>query len=176
MTEAIKLIICSFAASFGFGIVFRIEKKYLILAGLSGALTRFVYLLLMQYISESFIYNFLAAAAAALFAELMAIYTKNPSTVFLYPSIIPLIPGGALYYSVVGLMLQNNEYISGYLALCIHSLAGLGLGFVTVSIIMHYKRRYLRIKRRRKALAALKAAKKAEKNMDRQSAHTDKVR
>lgn len=164
MTDAILLILFSFFASLGFGIVFRIEKKYLMIAGLSGALTRFVYLLLMQFISESFIYNFLAAAVAALFAELMAIYTKNPSTVFLYPSIIPLIPGGALYYSVVGLMLQNSEYISGYLTLCIHSLAGLGIGFVFVSIIMHYKRRYLRIVRRRKALAALKAAKKAQKN------------
>ncbi|MCD8230862.1 MAG: threonine/serine exporter family protein [Clostridiales bacterium] len=163
MIDSILLILFSFAASFGFGIVFRIEKKYLVLAGISGALTRFIYLLLLQFISESFIYNFLAATAAALFAELMAIYTKNPSTVFLYPSIIPLIPGGALYYSVVGLMLQSSEYISEYLALCIHSLAGLGLGFVTVSIIMHYKRRYLRIVRRRKALAALKAAKKAQK-------------
>lgn len=82
MVNAIKLIICSFGASLGFGIVFRIQKKYLLYAGLGGALTRCVYLILLNFISESFIYSFLAAMAAALYAEFMAVRAKTPSTVF----------------------------------------------------------------------------------------------
>ncbi|MCD8105148.1 MAG: threonine/serine exporter family protein [Lachnospiraceae bacterium] len=140
MVNAIKLIICSFGASVGFGIVFRIQKKYLLYAGLGGALTRCVYLILLTFISESFIYSFLAAMAAALYAELMAVHVKTPSTVFLYPSIIPLIPGDLLYYSIVGLILQDTERISQNAVKCVHSLLGLGIGFVIVSIVMYYRR------------------------------------
>ncbi|MCD8396812.1 MAG: threonine/serine exporter family protein [Lachnospiraceae bacterium] len=146
MVEAVKLVIVSFFASVGFGIVFRIERKYLIYAGLGGAITRLVYLILLQLIAESFIYSFLAAMAAALFAEFMAVYTKNPSTVFLYPFIIPLIPGSSLYYTVVGLVLQDTELVRANAVICIHSLLGVGIGFVVVSMVMYYERHYRAIR------------------------------
>ncbi|MCD7918484.1 MAG: threonine/serine exporter family protein [Clostridiales bacterium] len=142
MMEAIKLVFCSFCSSFGFGIVFRIERKYLLIAGLSGALTRIVYLLLLQITPEPFISCFLAAMAASIFSECMAVTTKNPSTVFIYPSIVPLLPGGTLYYTVVGLMLQDTEMVAANAAPCLHSLAGLGIGFIIISIFMHYRRTY----------------------------------
>ncbi len=78
MMEAVKLVICSFFSSFGFGIVFRIERKYLLVAGLSGALTRIVYLVLLQITPEPFISCFLAAVAASIFSEFMASTTKTP--------------------------------------------------------------------------------------------------
>lgn len=142
MMEAIKLVFCSFCSSFGFGIVFRIERKYLLIAGLSGALTRIVYLLLLQITPEPFISCFLAAMAASIFSECMAVTTKNPSTVFIYPSIVPLLPGGTLYYTVVGLMLRDTEMVAANAAPCLHSLAGLGIGFIIISIFTHYRRTY----------------------------------
>ncbi|MCD8085756.1 MAG: threonine/serine exporter family protein [Clostridiales bacterium] len=142
MMESVKLVICSFCSSFGFGIVFRIERKYLLVAGLSGALTRIVYLVLLQITPEPFISCFLAAVAAAAFSEFMAVSTKNPSTVFLYPSIVPLLPGGTLYYTVVGLLLQDTELVAANAMPCLHSLAGLGIGFIIISIFMHYRRTY----------------------------------
>lgn len=151
MMEAVKLVVCSFFSSLGFGIVFRIERKYLLVAGLSGALTRIVYLLLLQVTSEMFIVCFLSAVAASIFSEIMAVRAKNPSTVFIYPSIVPLLPGGTLYYSIVGLMLQDSELIAANVVPCIHSLAGLGIGFIVISIFMHYRRTY-RFRMRRKLL------------------------
>ncbi|MCC8182692.1 MAG: threonine/serine exporter family protein [Clostridiales bacterium] len=151
MMEAVKLVVCSFFSSLGFGIVFRMERKYLLVAGLSGALTRIVYLLLMQITSEMFIVCFLSAVAASVFSEIMAVRTKNPSTVFIYPSIVPLLPGGTLYYSIVGLMLQGSALVAANLVPCIHSLAGLGIGFIVISIFMHYRRTY-RFRVRRKLL------------------------
>lgn len=142
MMEAVKLVICSFFSSLGFGTVFRMERKYLLIAGLSGGLTRIVYLLLSQVTSEMFIICFLSAVAASVFSEIMAVRTKNPSTVFIYPSIVPLLPGGTLYYSIVGLMLQDTGMVAENLVPCLHSLAGLGIGFIVISIFMHYRRRY----------------------------------
>ncbi|MCD8047681.1 MAG: hypothetical protein LUD80_03815, partial [Clostridiales bacterium] len=46
------------------------------------------------------------------------------------------------YYSIVGLMLQDTGIVAENLVPCLHSLAGLGIGFIIISIFMHYRRRY----------------------------------
>ena len=50
MAESIKLIFLSFLASIGFGLKYQMQRRYLIWAGLGGALTRLCYLLLVQFI------------------------------------------------------------------------------------------------------------------------------
>lgn len=142
MVESIKLIILSFTASLGFGVVFRIEKKSLLWAGLGGALTRCFYLFLLQMTSRRVLYSILAAMFAALYAEVMAAYKKMPSTVFLYPSIIPLIPGDLLYNTAVNLILQDMTQMLFNARECILSLLGMSIGFVIISTITYYKRIY----------------------------------
>ncbi len=146
MIASVELVIFSFGASLGLGIVFGIERKYLIFAGLGGALTRVVYLFLYAFTSQTFFISFFAAMAAALYAEFMAVRTKRPSVVFLYPSIIPLIPGSLLYYSVVGVIIRDSQMVSENAFKCIYSLLGLGIGFAVVSMVMYYQRNYLHVK------------------------------
>lgn len=146
MVESLKLIICSFGASVGFGVVFRIEKKLLLWAGLGGAVTRCVYLFLTAYIEQRFVYCVLAAMSAALFAECMAVWKKTPATVFLYPSVVPLIPGDLLYYTMVGTILKDSEMAQTNVWECAQALIGIGIGFVVISMVVHYKRKYVRIK------------------------------
>ena len=64
MVETVKIIIFSFTASLGFGIVFRIGKKNLLWAGTGGALTRCVYLLLLEVIEQRILYSLLAVRRA----------------------------------------------------------------------------------------------------------------
>ena len=42
----------------------------------------------------------LSAATITVYAEVLARLEKTPTTTFLVPSMIPLIPGGALYYTM----------------------------------------------------------------------------
>ena len=109
MVETVKLIILSFFASLGFGIVFRIEKKNLLWAALGGALTRCAYLFLLNTVDGRLGIAVAASMFAALYAEIMAMRRKMPSTVFLYPSIIPLIPGDLLYQRGNGLHRGRNH-------------------------------------------------------------------
>ncbi len=145
MMKTVELLVCSFGASFGLGIVFRMEKKYLALAGLGGMLTRIVYLILLTFTENAFIYSFFAAMAASLFAEFLAGLTKKPSTVFLYPSLIPMIPGRLIYETAVGLLRQDAEATAEYGIQCILALAGLGLGFAVITMVLYYQRNYLHL-------------------------------
>lgn len=142
MVDNIKLVIFSFIASCGFGVVFHIKKNFLLWAGLGGALTRLCYLLLQEFIDERFVYTLLAAIVASLYAEIMALELKTPSTVFLYPSIIPLIPGRLLYDTAVHFFLHDHDAMLESAADCALTLIGMSIGFVLISTFTYYRRLY----------------------------------
>lgn len=142
MVETVKLIILSFFASLGFGIVFRIEKKNLVWAALGGALTRCAYLFLLNIADGRLGIAVASSMFAALYAEIMAMRRKMPSTVFLYPSIIPLIPGDLLYNTLVYFILHDTELMKTNAANCGLTLLGMSVGFVLISTFTYYKRIY----------------------------------
>ena len=141
MLHNIYIVILSFLASLGFSIVFQMEKKHLIYAGLGGALTRIVYLILMAATENRAVYMTFAAISAALYAEWMADRKHTPSTTFLYPSIIPLIPGDLIYNAIVGLVLQDAEQLKINGTALIVALFWMSVGFVLTSTIAHYIRK-----------------------------------
>lgn len=149
----IELVILSFFASLGFGIVFEIRPVDLVFAGIGGAIVRIVYLALMSFLNYRIAFIALAAFSAALYAELLAFLKKTPTTVFLYPSIIPLIPGDLFYYAMVGLITLNNDFFAANATDCILSLVGISVGFVLCSSFIHYVRR-IRFSRNKKIAAA----------------------
>ena len=135
------MVILSFIASVSFGVVFCIPPKDLWLAGLGGALARVALLTLTPLMSGRLSYMTVSALIAALYAEFLAVRRRQPSTYFVYPSIIPLIPGDLFFFSLTGLYLGD---ISGFIdngVNCLISLSGLSIGFVLSSTVSHYVRR-----------------------------------
>lgn len=135
------LVLISFLASSSFGFVFRVSKEDIWLAGLGGALTRIFLLALAPVFPQRLMYVSLSALAAALYGELMATSRKDPSTYFIYPAIVPLIPGDLFYYALVALYLGDYPMFAGNAANCLLTLFGMSIGFVLSSIIAHYIRR-----------------------------------
>lgn len=142
MLSNVEIVILSFFASLGFGIVFQIRKEDLVYAALGGMFTRIVYLLLMAFVPYRIVYAALAAFFAAVYAEILAFYKKTPATLFLYPSIIPLIPGDLFYYTMGGIVMGNRELFANNVVECILALVGISIGFVLSSSISHYMRRF----------------------------------
>lgn len=143
MVEGIKLVIFSFTASVGFGIVFHVKREHLFWAGLGGALTRLCYLLLIQFIEARFVYSLLAAMITSIYAEILAMEFKTPSTVFLYPSILPLLPGSLIYNTAIHFFMKDPDAMRGYAADCAMALLGISIGFVITSTFTYYRRVYL---------------------------------
>ena len=102
-------ILMAAIGSVTFGMFFGIYTKKLIFSALGGALTWGVYLIGMHFhINEPICYA-LGAACGTLFAEILARFVKTPVTLFIITSVIPLVPGGALYYTMLGLLQGNQE-------------------------------------------------------------------
>ena len=93
MKAEIIQVLASFVGSFGFAVLYNLRGKKLCMAGISGMVS-------WNEMPSTFVANLAAAAVATIYAETMARILKTPVTVFLITGIIPLVPGGNLYYTM----------------------------------------------------------------------------
>ena len=88
--------LCSFLACVGFTLVFNIHGVGKLICGVGGALGWLVYLLAGSTIFAAF----LAAAAIGVFAEVMSRVRRCPVTGYVLVALLPLVPGGGVYYAM----------------------------------------------------------------------------
>lgn len=84
----------------GFNVLFNIRGRKLLFATLGGLISWTVFLALEPLLPSEALRYFLSAAVITVYGEVLARVEKTPTTTFLVPSIIPLIPGSALYYTM----------------------------------------------------------------------------
>ena len=84
----------------GFNILFNIRGRKLVFATLGGLISWAVFLALAPLIPSEALRYLISAATITVYGEMLARLEKTPTTTFLVPSIIPLIPGSALYYTM----------------------------------------------------------------------------
>ena len=134
------LILLAFGTSFFLGVVFRILPRDLWLAGLGGAITRIVLLILTPLCARP-VYATVAAFVASIYAELLGKVQKKPSTYYTYPAIIPLIPGDLFFYTLIGINQKNSEMVRTNGFDCALTLVSMSVGFALSFAIAHYVRK-----------------------------------
>ena len=138
----------SFLASLGFGILFNIKGKNLILAGIGGAIGGMVYKLVLFLGGSELIAMFSGSVVFSLYSEILARVCKTPVTTFIICALIPLVPGGGMYRTMQQAIAGN---IDKALAIGLNtiSIAGvLVLGILLVSTLM---RAFYHMQKERKA-------------------------
>ena len=105
--ETAVQLITGMLGSLGFALMFGLKKQYLITASLGGLLNWGLYLLGMHWWNTIFFAGLLASAAAAFYSEVVARIQKAPATLFFITSVIPLVPGRALYYTCSNAVIRD---------------------------------------------------------------------
>lgn len=108
MTPIITCI-CAFLGSLSFGILFNIRGKNLFFAAFGGFLSWVAFLVSGIFVSIDIGQYFIAAAVISLYCECMAMIRKAPVTIFLVTSMIPLVPGGVIFYTMQNLILGKTR-------------------------------------------------------------------
>lgn len=93
-------IITGALGTLGFAVLFHLRGKKMLLSVLGGLLSWGIFLILEPLFAGEATRYLLAAAVITVYSEILARLEKTPTTTFLVPSCIPLIPGGALYYTM----------------------------------------------------------------------------
>lgn len=84
------------------------DIKIMLIAAFGGGLGWLAYLLAAP-LNSVVAQNLVAAVTVALFSEFMSRICKAPSTVFLVVGILPMVPGGGIYYTMEYGVQGNTE-------------------------------------------------------------------
>ncbi len=137
------VILFSFTCSVGFGIVFGIRPKELGYAGLAGVVARITIILCQTVTDNRLLYTLAGALLGALYAELLGRSKKTVVTKFLYPAMVPMIPGDLLYHTIVCIVNADGANFLLYGTQLVQALLGIALGSMLAPMFLHSKR-YIR--------------------------------
>lgn len=105
--KAVFQIISAVFTTFGFGLLFNIKDKNLFHTSIAGGLSWAIYLLGQKLgYSEGLTY-FIATFAMAVYSEIVSRKISTPVTTILIAALIPLAPGGGIYYTMYNVIDKN---------------------------------------------------------------------
>lgn len=131
-TEMIIQILMAALGSLGFSLLYRLRPEHLPLATVGGAFVWGIYLLGLNLTENIFAACMMASIFCTLYSEVLAKIQKTPATVMLIPSIIPLIPGSALYYTMSYLVQRDLSQAWYYARLTFQYALAIALGISLV--------------------------------------------
>ncbi len=105
--EALLKISMAFVGAMGFALFFNVSKNQILCASIGGLLTWIIYWLLNSTSGALFVPCVIASTFAGTYSEICARIFKVPSTVFFIISVIPLVPGRSLFYTMSYMVNQN---------------------------------------------------------------------
>lgn len=135
--EAFKIIASGAIGTLGFSLLFKANPKRTGFNALGGMLTCIVYVVCCEAFDHEFMQNFFPALVATAYAEIMARVLKAPATPILACSIIPLVPGGKLYYTTYYFVVGQMGLFKHTLTETLRIAAGLAVGIIVISVIVN---------------------------------------
>lgn len=149
MVENIIAVLSAVAGTVGFSFMLRLRMSRIPIIAVSTALCYAIYLLCLHFSLADFVSNCIASVFAAFASEFLARKLKAPVTVFLTPTILPLVPGSSLYYTIEALFQSNFNTALTHFAALGRTIGAILLGIITVNTIMKFIHNYKAIKNHR---------------------------
>lgn len=121
----------------GFAICFNVGSKRMYGMALGGFISWTLYLLFLHRTNNLFLASFLSSLMTAIYSEIMARVAKTPATIFLIPSVIPLLPGSSFYYAMAGALNINRTEFQAYGTEMVLMVLGITFGIVIGTFVLN---------------------------------------
>ena len=124
-------------ASFGFALLFNVKGSKLFTAAFIGGIGGFIYDYAIYMSGSQALSLFVASICISILSEIFARLLKCPVTTFLICAIIPLVPGGGMYYTMLEVVQNNidNAIIKGVDTII--QACSIAIGCILVSSMAH---------------------------------------
>lgn len=124
-------LIYSFIATYFFALIMNAPKKSLILSSIIASIGYFIYSVCLSY-NQGLMGSFLGTLIIAFFGEICARKIKMPATIFIFPGIVPIVPGLGLYQMMLEFV-QNDVYEA--LLVGIKTLSHIGAMAIAIALV-----------------------------------------
>lgn len=138
--ELILQVVSAFIGVVAVAVLFQVPKKYLALAGVTGAAGWFLELVMEEVTENAVLSYFFAAFLVAILSQIFARVSKAPVTLYLVTGILPLVPGVGMYRTVYYLLQSNHEQTTYYLSYTLQIAGMIALAIFVVDSF--FKRLY----------------------------------
>ena len=136
MLDMFTQVLTAGLGSAGFALLFNVHGKKIVWTGIGGSLSWLVYLLVMNTSGDLFISLLLATLSVVIASEILARALKIPVIMMLVPMLIPLVPGGTLFYSMEAMISGHNLQFLGYIQSLALQAAAIAVGMIVGTAIM----------------------------------------
>lgn len=136
-----------FIVSVGFSIVFNIRGWDILFGGLGSGIGWGIYLLFFHQIGSEVIGYLLATIIITYYSEVMARFRKKPSTMFLIPSIIPMVPGGAVFRAMSAWLSGREELFLAKTRYALTVAGAIAMGIILGTTIHRLRGGIIRLSR-----------------------------
>lgn len=150
--QEIIQIITGFIGSCGFAILFNVRGRRLVFAALGGFISWTLFVIFSRFVPSEPANYFMVSFLMSIYAEVMARLLKSPTSAFITIALIPLIPGGSLYYTMSFALEADLEKFFHKAVYTLQLAAALALGIIVATMAT------------RLLLGALNRIRRAERN------------
>ncbi len=133
--EEMIQILTGFWGTLGFAVLFNIKGKRMVAVSVGGLVSWMLFCILNHFIESEAVNYFLVALMMSFYAEVMARVMKTPTTTFLTTTLVPLIPGGSLYYTMAYAFSGNLESFVQKAIDTLQLASALALGIIVSTMV-----------------------------------------
>lgn len=135
----------AYLASLSFAFLFNLNRLTAFLSAIGGSIGWFCYAQGLSFAGEANTAYFLGAVGLSLYSEIMARQTKTPVTSYITPALIPLVPGGGLYRTMLETLAGNYN---GALHEGINTLMASGALAIGILVVFTLIKTYYSLRRK----------------------------
>lgn len=148
VSKMIVAALWSGGASVFCSLYFNTRYSHAVISGILGVMSYFLYLIIRERLGNEALGFFVGTVAVAFASEILAVLMKNPATVFLLSGLLPLVPGGGLFYMMRDAVQKRftEAFNTGYQT--VMSAAAIALGVAVVSSVFRIVQAFLRRKKK----------------------------
>lgn len=136
ISNVIQILMASLG-SLGFAIIFKMKRRHLAAAAIGGGATWVVYLICAHFNLNTFFSNLIATIFASIYSEVMRRICKTPRTVFVIPTVVPLIPGSSLYYMMSSIVSSDVALAEHYGIQTALTAGAIAFGILLFKVLYH---------------------------------------
>lgn len=131
--EVLNGLIACTVALLGIAVIFDVPPKKLLWAMVGSMISCTLMLIGDKYGLDPLISNMIATAVPCVYCEIMARVLKTPTTVFMIPTLLPLVPGSRLYYTMFYLFSGEQALFLENMLVAVKICTGIAVAIIVVT-------------------------------------------
>lgn len=130
-----EMVVITLVSSLGFALFFNVRKAHIATATLGGLLTWLVFKGMSLTGIGTFPITVVASTFAAIYSEILSRKFRTPIAVFFIISVIPLVPGRGLYYTMSYAVQADWGQCASFGQTTLEYAAGIAVGICLVAAV-----------------------------------------